>query len=570
MSTTVFRIRLILKILPLLAVFILVRLFYWQIIRGDYLRARATDQHTQETLLAGQRGDILDINGNILAGTKKLFELAIYKPTTNQDLNDIPDLLIPIILSKEEQSSPAAILETKKYLTDRINLNSNWVSLKHYLSYEQKTQIENLNIKGLEFGDEYIRFYPEASISAHLLGFVGKNEAGISQGYFGLEGFFDRQLQGREGLIRLQKDVLGNPILIGKYKKIDANTGRSLVTSIDKNLQYLTENLLQDGLFKYQATAGAVIVMESKTGKIRAMASLPSYSPGDFSKSDQSLFKNPNVANLFEPGSTFKTLIMAAALNEGVIEPDTQCDICQGPVSIGKYLIKTWDEKYYPNSTMEDVLVHSDNTGMVFVGNNLGSEKMAEYLERFGLNKKTGIEAQEEVSSLSPQASKIKEIDLATISFGQGIAVTPIGLITAVNSIANNGYLIKPTLIDHFINERGDVIPTQTPDKTQVLSEDSVRKITQMMIKAVAKGEVKWSVPKGIITAGKTGTAQIPIEGHYDEDKTIASFIGFFPADNPRYTMLVTLKEPQTSPWGSETAAPLWFKIANQILLLQT
>lgn len=568
MSTTVFRIRLILKILPLLAVFLIARLFYWQIIRGDYLRARATDQHTQETLLIGQRGDILDVNGNILAGTKNLFELAIYKPATDQSLSDIPDLLVPIILSKQEQSSPAAILETKKYLTDRINLNSNWVSLKHYLSFEQKTQIEKLKIKGIEFKDEYVRFYPEASVSAHLLGFVGKNEAGLPQGYFGLEGFFDRQLQGREGLVRLQKDVLGNPILIGKYKKIDANTGRSLVTTIDKNLQYVTENLLQDGLQRYQATAGAVIIMESKTGKIRAMASLPSYSPDNFSKLDQSLFKNPNVANLFEPGSTFKTLIMAAALNEGVIEPDTKCDICQGPVSIGKYLIKTWDEKYYPNSTMEEVLIHSDNTGMVFIGNKLGAEKMANYLEKFGLNKKTGIENQEEASSLSPPPSKIKEIDLATISFGQGIAVTPIGLITAVNSIANNGYLVSPTLIDHFIDEQNKVVPTQPPNKTQILTEETVKKMTQIMIKAVAKGEAKWAVPKGIVTAGKTGTAQIPIEGHYDEDKTIASFIGFFPADNPRYTMLVTLKEPQTSPWGSETAAPLWFRIANQILLL--
>lgn len=557
--------RLILRLLPLLAIVVIVRLFHWQIIRGDYLKARAASQHTKETLLSGQRGDILDTNGNILAGTKKLFHLAVYKPALNKDLLPLSELLAPII----EPASPAGTLITKQYLQERLNLDSSWVSLKHYLTYEQKQQIKALNIKGLQFEDEYLRFYPEASSSAHLLGFVGKNEAGLSQGYFGLEGYFDRQLEGQQGLIRLQTDVLGNPILIGKYKKINANAGLSLVTTIDKNLQYITENLLQDGLERYQATSAAAIIMETKTGKIRAMASLPAYAPQTFSSFDNNLFKNPNAADLFEPGSTFKTLIMAAALNEQVVSPDTACDICAGPIAIGKYLIKTWDEKYYPSSTVEDILIHSDNTGMVFISRRLGAEKLAHYLNLFGLNQKTGLQLQEEVSSQAPAQDKIKEIDQATISFGQGIAVTRIGLITAVNSIANGGYLVKPTLIENFLDEHGDSTIPEPPQTVKVLDKQAVEQITQIMIKAVSKGEAKWAVPKGTLTAGKTGTAQIPIEGHYDEDKTIASFVGFFPANNPRYTMLVTLKEPGTSPWGSETAAPLWFKIANQILLLQ-
>ena len=247
---------------------------------------------------------------------------------------------------------------------------------------------------------------------------------------------------------------------------------------------------------------------------------------------------------------------MSAALNEKVVASDTKCDICAGPLVIGKYSIKTWDEKYYPNTTMTDTIIHSDNTGMVFAARKLGKEKFVEYLQKFGLGKKTDIQLQEEVSGSIKDAKNYGDIDLATNSFGQGIAVTPIQMIAAVNTIANGGFYIKPTIIE-------DQIGTSK----QVLSNESIIQIKDIMVQAVDKGEAKWAKPQGIAIAGKTGTAQIPIEGHYDAEKTIASFIGFFPADNPQYTMLVTLKEPKTSPWGSETAAPLWFAIAKQLML---
>lgn len=547
------RLKIISIVIPVIFLIILGRLFYWQIIRGPELQTKASNQHETTTILKAKRGDILDSDGDILAGTKNLYHLFVYKPQLKISLNDLTETLVGVLEKDQEASTDGQI---RNYLKDRLSLNSNWISLKHYLSSEEKNAIEEKKVVGLGFEDEYVRFYPESSMSAHVLGFVGQNEAGQEQGYFGIEGYFDRVLKGRSGKIRTEKDAQGNPILIGNYQFLHAVEGRSLVTTIDKKIQYLTERALREGLEKYQASAGNVTIIESKTGKVRAMASFPNYDPSQFSKYPSIYYKNPIVADLFEPGSVFKVVVMAAGLNEKLVTPETQCDMCAGPVQIGKYSIKTWDEKYRANITMTDVIIHSDNTGMVFVARKLGSDKFVSYLQKFGFGKKSEIQLQEEVAGILQEPKEYGDIDLATNSFGQGIAVTPIQMVAAVNTIANGGVYIQPTIIE---SEKGE--------SHQVINSEANAQITDIMVQAVEKGESKWAKPQGMTIAGKTGTAQIPIEGHYDPQKTIASFVGFFPANDPKYTMLVTLREPQTSPWGSETAAPLWFSIAKQLLL---
>ncbi|HCQ30821.1 TPA: hypothetical protein DIU27_00350 [Candidatus Collierbacteria bacterium] len=547
------RLRVITLLIPIIFLILILRLFYWMILRGPELQTKSDRQHQMVTVLKAKRGDILDSEGGVLAGTKNLYHLFVYKPQLTVSKNDLIEQLLGLLTPDRESSTEG---DLRKYLQDRLSLSSNWISLKHYLSLEDKEKVENQKIAGLGFEDEYVRYYPESSMAAQVLGFVGQDAAGQEQGYFGMEGYFDRILKGREGKIRTEKDGQGNPILIGNYQFLHAVEGKSINTTINKKIQYISENLLKEGLDRYGAIAGEVIVMEVKTGKIRAMAAYPNYDPGKFSEFDNSTYKSPMAADLFEPGSIFKPLVMAAALNEKLVTPETKCDICSGPITIGKYSIKTWDEKYRPFSTMIDVIVHSDNTGMVFVARKLGPDKFSEYLKRYGFGQKSKIEIQEEVSGAVREGKNIGEIDLATNSFGQGIAVTPIQMISALNTIANEGKYISPTLIE---GSRG-----VTRD---VLSSVAASEMTQIMVTAVDSGEAKWAKPVGLSVAGKTGTAQIPIEGHYDPKKTIASFIGFFPAKNPRFTMLVSLREPQTSQWGSETAAPLWFSIAKQLLL---
>lgn len=547
------RLRIVIFLIPIICLVIIGRLFYWQIIRGPELQTKASNQHETITYLDAKRGNILDFEGNILAGTKNLYHLFVYKPQLTISSNDLIEKLIEN-LDKDPEATVEA--DVRNYFKTRLALDSNWVSLKHYVSPEAKERLDALDIAGLGFEDEYVRFYPESSMSAQVLGFVGQDAAGEEQGYFGIEGFQDRLLRGRGGKVRTEKDALGNPILIGNYQFLHAIEGKPVTTTLSKKMQYLTEIMLKEGIAKYQASAGNVVIMESKTGKVRAMASFPNYDPSNFSDFPNTTYKNPNIADLFEPGSVFKVLVMAAALNEKVVTPETQCDICAGPLVIGKYAIKTWNNEYHPNTTMTETIINSDNTGMVFVARMLGKEKFAEYLDKFGFGKKSEIQLQEEVSGILREAKNYGDIDLATNSFGQGIAVTPIQMVSAVNTIANGGFYIKPTIIEKEVGKG-----------KSVLSQEAVNDITQIMIQAVNMGEAKWAKPEGLIVAGKTGTAQIPIEGHYDSEKTIASFIGFFPANNPQYTMLVTLKEPQTSPWGSETAAPLWFAIAKQLLL---
>ena len=289
------RIKLLSIVLPSIISLIIIRLFYWQIIKGPRLSSQANRQHQEIVVLNSHRGTIFDANGDILAGTKILHHLYAYKPQFEKDSTDkYLSFLAPLLTPPNE-----ATASTRQYLFDRLQLSSNWVSLKHYLTNNQKEQIENANLTGLGFEEEPVRFYPEASMSAHLLGFVGSDLSGEPVGYFGLEGYFDRQLKGREGKLLAEKDAFGKPILIGKYNLLKNISGRSIYTTIDKSKQYLVEKTLLDGINKYQAKAGNAILMEVDTGKIIAIASFPNYDPERFQDFESSTYKNPNIPNLF-------------------------------------------------------------------------------------------------------------------------------------------------------------------------------------------------------------------------------------------------------------------------------
>jgi cell division protein FtsI/penicillin-binding protein 2 len=549
--TTLSRIARISRLFPLLFLLVWVRLFYWQVIKGPELQARSERQHQTSVVIQADRGQIFDRHGSLLAGTEPVYHLYVYRPELKMSTSELVDQLIPILASESTDSSPI-----RQYLTDRLSLTSNWISLQHNLKTATKDAIAGLRIKGVGFENSHARYYPESSMSAHILGFVGKNKAGESQGYFGLEGYFDRSLKGRSGRVRAEKDAMGNQILVGGYTHYQAMVGQDIHTTIDKKLQYLSEQSLLAGLEQYQAESGTIIIMDSNTAQVMAMVSLPDYHPGNFSEFPARYHKNPSIANLFEPGSIFKPLVMASALNENAIDIDTLCDSCRGPVNIGQYSIKTWDDKYHPDSSMFDILSNSDNTGMVFIARKLGGNRMSSYFQMLGLGKKTGIELQEEVTSTLKTGDSLREIDIATQSFGQGIAITPIQMISAFNTLANKG---------HYLPAR--ITPDQAVKPSKVFDPETISDITSLMVQSIDKHGDKWGKPKNLSVAGKTGTAQIAVSGGYDETQTIASFVGFFPADKPRYTMLVILDRPQFSRWGSETAAPLWFSLMKQIMM---
>jgi cell division protein FtsI (penicillin-binding protein 3)/stage V sporulation protein D (sporulation-specific penicillin-binding protein) len=302
--------------------------------------------------------------------------------------------------------------------------------------------------------------------------------------------------------------------------------------------------------------------MDPKTGGILAMANYPSYDPKNYVEYGDEFFKNPIISDSFEPGSIFKPIVMAAGIDAGVVEPDTVCDACSGPFKVDKYFIETWDNKYQANATMTDVIVHSNNVGMVYVGNKLGMDKLYEYITKFGIGSPTGIDLQGESAPTLRERRQWNIVDQATATFGQGIATTPIQMLKAIGIIANQGRDVSPKVVRELSRDGWSSEVSQGSTK-QIISPEAASKMTQMMIAAVRAGEAKWASPKGYEIAGKTGTAQIAVSGHYDAEKTNASFVGFAPAYDPKFVMLVTLKEPQSSPWASETAAPLWFDIAK-------
>lgn len=531
---------------------IIARLFYWQVLMSEELQIQAEEQYFLKEEIPAKRGEILYVDGQPLATNEKRF-LVFGQPKQIEDEKDLVQKLSSI-LEMDEATIAAKLSQKDLY----------WTPIKHQVRKEKAGEIKALDLAGIGFQDESKRFYPEGSTSAHLLGFVGKDAAGRDKGYFGLEGYYDRELRGRSGFLTVEKDAQGNPILISSREGFSNENGDTFVLNIDRAVQYILEKKLKLGIEKYGAKAGGVTLMDPKTGKILGMASFPSYDPEKFLDFEEKSYKNPLIADSFEPGSIFKVIVMAAALDKKVVKADTLYDE-RSPISIGGYKIKTWNDEYHGEMTMTQVLEKSSNVGMVWVATQLEKGELLSYLRKFGFSQKTGIDLQEEFSPELRSEDEWREIDLATVSFGQGIAVTPIQMVKAVGAIANGGLLLKPYTVKEIIGEGGKVKKIKPQSGKRVIKPETAAVLTEMMVSAVENGEAKWVKPEGFRIAGKTGTAQIPVAGHYDTEKTIASFIGFAPADDPKFIMLVTLREPTSSPWGSETAAPLFFDIAKEL-----
>ena len=573
---SIWRLNLITIFFGFLGITLIARLFYWQILAGDQLAVLAQIQQQTTIELPAKRGEVLFADGSFLVANQPAY--FSYLARKDQPLPaDLATKLAPVIFNHLTVSAtPSAqltvketnqlIKEAQAILEDRLNdQRLIWIPLARKLTQPERWQLEALNLDNLFFEEEQVRLYPEASMSAHLLGFVGSNEQGKDIGLYGLEGYYQSELAGRPGIIKQETDAFNQPIITGQFKKQDQRDGRQLRLYLDKSLQFLVEKKLERALGKYQAKAGSITVMDPYSGAILAIASRPGYDPGEFTRYDPQLYLNPVIAAAFEPGSIFKVFVMAAALEEKVIKPETICDICDGPVKIDKYTIKTWDNQYRPNSTATDILIHSDNVGMVFVGQKLGLDKFLDYFQRFGFNEKTGIDLQDEsVPGVKPD-KQWTYVDLATASFGQGFVITGMQLLQAVAALANGGQLVTPKVVDKVISD-GKEISIPTKIKQNIISPETAKIVTNMMIAAAKSGEAQWVSVKGYQIAGKTGTAQVAVGGKYAEEKTNASFIGFAPADHPKFAMLVTLKEPQTSQWASETAAPLWFSLAQDLL----
>jgi len=527
---------------------IVVRLFFLQVIYSPANKS----EYLKTNKLNPIRGRIYDQENQALVLNQNSYQLYV-EPKKIEDKDKLLRLLSESL--KVEEASISAKLDMSKY----------WVAIAGGLPQEQKDKIDKLNLKGIGFDYQTKRFYPEASLSAHILGFLGKDNQGEDVGHLGLEGFYDRDLRGLPGFVETERDILGRPILIGVQQRVEAEDGRDLILTIDKNVQEISKNRLLEGLEKYKAKKGCVITADPKTTAILSLVCLPDYDIEKYYLFNENFYKNLAIADLYEPGSVFKPLIVAAALDEKKIKPnDTYNET--GQIAVGEYNIKTWNDKYEGKISMTRILEKSSNVGMVYIGEKLGNKKIYNYLEKFGFGQNTGIDLEGEASGYLKPKANWYPIDYATVTFGQGIAITPIQMIRAFASIINGGYLMKPYIVQKIIS-KNKITEIKPQVERRVVSQMTSEIIRKMLISTVENAEAKWDRPKGFLIGGKTGTAQVPIKGIYDASKTIASFIGFAPANNPRFLTFVILYEPQSSQWGSETAAPLFFEITKDLIV---
>jgi cell division protein FtsI/penicillin-binding protein 2 len=587
-----YRLRLLFAFFAILLVCVWMRLFFWQIVNGEKIRVLAAAQHVGRFSLDARRGEFYTSDGFPLVRNADNYRVVADPSLVGDQSSIIAEKVANLIVDDQQKkrmiamqiihdatasTEPATFAKSATEISaintlekDRLfklvsQKNLRWVQLYPQLSSELKDQLEKMELKGITFEPTFGRSYPEASLSGVFVGILSSDVNGAPKGTYGLEGQYDGEIAGKSGKVTQEQDARGRALLAGDYRSITARQGSDLVLTIDRTVQYIAQKKLIEGVRKFGATGGSVVIMDPKTGGVIAMTSTPEVDLRYREFFPNEWYKNPIVADNYEPGSTFKTLVMAAGIDAGVISYDTVCPICSGPRQIGPHLIRTWNNQYMQNPTMVDVLVHSDNTGMVYIGDKLGKEKLYDYLKNFGFGELTNIDLQDEAGSLLRKPSELRDIDFATETFGQGIAVTPIQMVRAVSAIANKGILMKPRVVDSIKRDSAE-IDVKPEEIRRVISEKSALTMTDIMVKSAEHGEAKFAMLPGYRIAGKTGTAQIAIDGVYDEKKTIASFVGFAPADNPKFVMLVKINQPTSSQWGSETAAPLFFEIAKELM----
>ena len=428
---------------------------------------------------------------------------------------------------------------------------------------------KKLTIPGVGFSEKSYRFYPEGNIGSNLIGFVGF-VGDHEKGRYGLEEYFEQELYGRPGSIKIERDAKGQAIIINDREYLKPENGADLILTINRSIQFTACKKLNEAGVKYGADGGSVIIMEPKTGAILAMCSNPDYDGNEYQNvEDIKDFTNPAVFSQYEPGSIFKVITMAMALDRGEITPQTIYDDT-GQVEIADFIIKNSDLKANGKQTMTEVLEKSLNTGAIFAMREIGQDLFSDYVKKFGFGEKTGLgltgESKGDIKNLI--AKPVREIYAATASFGQGLSVTPLQMVSSLAAIANNGILMKPYLVKEIIKPDGAKIETQPAIIRRVISEKAATMLGGMMVNVVENGHGKKAAVNGYYVGGKTGTAQVARKDGrgYEANINIGSFGGFAPVDDPKFVMLVRIDHPRSVEWAESSAAPLFGELAEYML----
>jgi cell division protein FtsI (penicillin-binding protein 3) len=551
MENKYFKFRILLVGLFFVAAFaaIAAKAIHLQVYRSQWLSQIASDQYEKSLTTSGKRGVIYDRNLQAMAISIDVTSVAAYPARI-----------------KNVKSTGAALAKILKVdartIRKKLAVDKSFVWIKRKTTAKETSMVRDLKLPGIEFIQEYNRYYPNTTLAAQALGFTGLDGEGLE----GLEFYYNQQLKGADQNFTVFKDALGkgfNP----ENSQLANDSGRNLVLTIDSNVQYITESALLEAATEYAAGSAMAIVMQPRTGAILAIAHYPTINPNSYLSFDRSLWRNRAITDPFEPGSTIKIFSAAAALEYGNLKPDSIFYCENGAYKIGKNVVH--DTRKHGWLSLQQIIKYSSNIGAVKISEQVGAKKLYQTFRNFGFGSKTGIDCPGETTGNLSHFATWSEIDSGAVAFGHGIAVSAIQLITAVSAIANDGILMKPYIVKEVIDQNGQSVQRFLPQKVRrVISDRNAAILKNIMETVMTDGGTGVNAAlDGYSVCGKTGTARkLDETGKYSDIKHVASFIGFTPSHNPEIAILVVIDEPKENYYGGVVAAPIFKKIAQQTL----
>lgn len=529
------------------------RLGYIQIVQGQWLLDKANDLWKRDIPFEAKRGRILDRNGEVLVENISVPSvLAI--PAQIEDPRETARKLA-VILGESEEKIYEAI--TKRQMINRVPGGRK-------ISAEKARQIQQLYLPGIEVAEDTKRYYPHGTLAAHVLGFTGIDNQGLT----GLERVYHDLLQGTPGYVSFPADAGGKTMPGEAEKYVPPIDGMDMYLTIDKTIQAFLERELDQAMISYQPDDALAIAMNPKTGEIFGMASRPTFDPARYQEYPSEVYnRNLPIWKTYEPGSTFKIVTLAAALNEGVIRLDETFHD-PGYINVAGTRLRCWKRSGHGHETMLEVVENSCNPGFVVMGQRLGKEKLFDYIQKFGFGQKTGIDLLGEANGLLFNLERVGPVELGTTSFGQGVSVTPIQQMAAVAAAINGGKLYKPHIAKEWRSSiTQDVVGRVQPTLVrQVITPETSEKVRYALESVVARGTGRNAFIDGYRVGGKTGTAQKVKDGRYAQGEYIVSFIGFAPADDPQILVYVAVDNPKATAFGGLIAAPIVRNILESTL----
>jgi len=523
------------------------RLLYLQVLRHDQLVARAAGQQNRNIPINPKRGEILDREGRVLAYSVDAD--TIYAVPT--DIDD-PIGTAAALCSALDDCSPAK----RKIIAIRLSTDKAFAYVDRKVSPDAAQRIAALELDGVGFLKEDRRYYPNKELAAHLLGYVGTDNQGLS----GIESTYDQEIRGRPGKVLVQTDVRHRA-----FSRVEQlpTTGATIELTIDKYLQHIAERELHAAIREHQAHSGTVVVLQPHTGEILALANEPTFNPNAFSHASKDSLRNRGVQDIYEPGSTFKIVTTSAALEEGVTTRDELFDVSAGVIRIGNSTIS--DMHTYGVLSFEDVIVKSSNVGTIKVGLRLGPERLSRYVRRFGFGEALSRDLPGESAGIVHNPSDLNDRAVASVAMGYQVSVTPLQMAAAVSAVANGGELVEPQAVRAIVRN-GVRVQRGRRVVRRAISEETAAELTSIMEAVVERGTARAAQIPGYSVAGKTGTSEKVIDGRYSKVAHNASFVGFVPSRDPALTILVLIDTPQGFYTGGRVAAPVFQRIAEAAL----